>query len=144
MWKNFATVTRFMVLVLRRKIDWISLDNSSSIPARHVTSGYCKSGRLIIIQKTGIPLATIRGFIYKQNWKHQAYKSGAWPTTVWIYHFNANMAASVYRFISFILFVVAINWACIISQINSSVFSYMPKLMSKLQTNAALHLWIIS
>lgn len=72
--KNFATATRFMVAVLRQKIVWILLDNSNFTPAKHIISRNCKSVRLIVIQKIGVLLATIRAFNCSQNWKYQAYK----------------------------------------------------------------------
>ncbi len=39
-----------------------------------MTSGYRKSAGLNVIQKTGIPLATIRAFKRNLNQKHRAYE----------------------------------------------------------------------
>lgn len=67
MWKSFAIVIKFIVTILRLKVNCILFSKSSFTLARYITSEHCKSIELSIIQRKRILLVIINAFKQSRN-----------------------------------------------------------------------------
>ena len=144
MWKNFATATGFIVVVLRAKMNVTSDSKSHSTTARKTTSGFYKSTKPIVIHNVAILVVILEAFSHNLYWKQRAYEFGSCAAIVCTCRSRAKIVGLVHLLLSFIFIAIGISLLWVRSVINYSILVYYLVLTSRLYPSTLSRLWITS